>query len=211
MSNFVYSGNNNTFESKTKFTVFENADTTEIPTETKYYTRRFWQQNTDSRDEEEGDIDWQVTETARGANWSLFPKSISGLCDDINRIDEYVAPQWLDVNNPSSSVVRHPGWKAEKISKSYPVDPITGERIYSINLDPEYLNPDTGYATWLYGGGILALPSGKNSGSGTSYFKAIDINFNDLKTILAQTIFHRINGNFPPGLPDLFGNTSLKE
>ena len=210
LSNFVYSGNNNTFESKTKFTVSENANTTEIPTETKYYTRRFWQQNTDGRDEEEGDIEWQVTESSRGSNWSLFPKSISGLCDDINKIDEYVAPQWLDVNNPSSSVVRHPGWKAEKISKSYPVDPITGDRIYSINLDPEYLNPDTGYATWVYGGGILALPSGKNSGSGTTYFKAIDISYNELKTILAQTIFHRINGNFPPGLPDLFGNTSLR-
>ena len=210
LSNFVYSGNNNTFESKTKFTVAENANTTEIPTETQYFTRRFWQQNTDSRDEEEGDIEWQLTESSRLDNWQLFPKSISGLCDDINKIDEYVAPQWLNVNNPSSKVVRHPGWVAQKISKSYPTDPITGDRIYAIDLDPEYLNSDTGYATWVYGGGILALPSGKNSGSGTSYVKAIDISFNELKTLLAQTIFHRINGNFPPGLPDLFGNTSLK-
>ena len=210
LSNFVYSGNNNTFESKTKFTVAENANTTEIPTETQYFTRRFWQQNTDGRDEEEGDIEWQLTKTSRLNNWQLFPKSISGLCDDINKIDEYVAPQWLNINNPSSKVVRHPGWVAQKILKSYPTDPITGDRIYTIDLDPEYLNSDTGYATWVYGSGILALPSGKNSGSGTSYVKAIDISFNELKTLLAQTIFHRINGNFPPGLPDLFGNTSLK-
>ncbi len=203
LSNFVYSGNNNTFESKTKFDVSST-------TKTSYFTRRFWQQNTDSRDEEEGDIEWQLTESERISNWSLFPKTISGLCDDINKIDEYVAPQWLNVNNPSSKVVRHPGWVAQKISKSYPTDPITGDRIYTINLDPEYLNSDTGYATWVFGGGILALPSGKNTGSGTIYQKAIDIDFNQLRVIFGQTIFHRINGNFPPGLPDLFGNTSLK-
>ena len=57
---------------------------------------------------------------------------------------------------------------------------------------------------------MLAVPSGKNSGSGTSYIKAIDISFNDMKNILAQTIFHRINADFPPGKPDLFGNTSLR-
>jgi hypothetical protein len=56
----------------------------------------------------------------------------------------------------------------------------------------------------------LAVPSGKNSGSGTSYILAIDINFNQLQNILAQTIFHRINADFPPGKPDLFGNTSLR-
>ena len=42
------------------------------------------------------------------------------------------------------------------------------------------------------------------------YQKAIDIDLNQLRIILAQTIFHRINGDFPPGLPDLFGNTSLR-
>ncbi len=203
LSNFVYSGNNNTFQYQTRFDASTKATT-------EYYTRRFWQQNTDSRDEEEGDITWQHTATENVDYWTLFPKSIAGLCDDINKKDEYVAPRWLNPNNPSSVITRHPGWVAKKIDKSYPVDPITGNRIYSIKLDPEYLNSDTGYATWIFGGGMLAVPSGKNSGSGTSYIKAIDISFNDMKTILAQTIFHRINADFPPGKPDLFGNTSLR-
>jgi PKD repeat protein len=203
LSNFVYSGNNNTFQSQTKFDAFSKVTT-------EYYTRRFWQQNTDARDEEEGDISWQHTKSELVDSWALFPKSISGLCDDINRKDEYVAPRWLNPNNPSSTITRHPGWVATKIDKSYPTDPITGNRIYSIKLDPEYLNSDTGLATWIYGGGLLAVPSGKNSGSGTTYIKAIDISFNDMKTILAQTIFHRINADFPPGKPDLFGNTSLR-
>jgi len=202
LSNFVISGLNNTFESQTRF----DASST---TTTEYYTRRFWQQNTDGRDEEEGDLNWQHTVSENVDYWLAFPKTISSLCDDINKVDEYVAPRWLNVANPSSNVIRHPGWKANKITKAFSVDPITGERIYGNNLDPDYLNSDSGYAAWVFGGGVIAIPSGKNSGSGTSYLKAIDINFNDLKTILAQTVFHRINADFPPGRNDLFGNTSI--
>ena len=203
LSNFVTSGNNNTFEEKTKYDGSSNS-------ETFYYTRRFWQQNTDGKDEEEGDITWQNVITPNLNYWTLSPKSISELCDDISKVDSYVNPRWLDPSNTEAKIIRHPGWHANKFDKSYPVDSITGNRIYGNKLDPEYLNSDTGYATWVYGNGILALPSGKNSGSGTSYLKAIDISFNDLKTILAQTIFHRINADFPPGKPDLFGNTSLR-
>ena len=205
LSNFVYSGNNNTFESQTKF----KPSTT---LETSYYTRRFWQQNTDARDEEEGDIDWQITKgSVTGEDQIIFsPKSISDLCDSINKKDSYVAPRWLNSSNAYSSIYRHPGWKAQKVPKRETVDPITGQTITTYNLDPEYLNSETGYATWVYGGGILAVPSGKNSGSGTTYILAIDVNFNQLQNILAQTIFHRINADFPPGKPDLFGNTSLR-
>jgi PKD repeat protein/alpha-tubulin suppressor-like RCC1 family protein len=210
LANFVIAGNQNTFEAKTKFTVSENANTSGVPTETQYYTRRFWQQNTDGKDEEEGDITWQFTSSATLSSWSLFPKTISDLCDDINKIDYYVAPRWLNPNNPYSEIIRHPGWIAEKVDKSYPTDPITGDRIYGNLLDPDYLNSDSGYASWLYGGGVLAVPSGKNTGSGTSYVTAIDVNFNNLKNILAQTVFHRINADFPPGKPDLFGNSSLR-
>ena len=204
LSNFVASGNNNTFESKT---LFKPSSTLE----TSYYTRRYWQQNTDGRDEEEGDIDWQITTgSVTGQDQILlFPKTISGLCDAINTKDSFVNPRWLDPNNSEAIIIRHPGWNATKFDKIYLTDPITGNRIYGNKLDPDYLNSDTGYATWVYGNGILALPSGKNSGSGTTYKKAIDISFNDLQTILAQTIFHRINADFPPGKPDLFGNTSL--
>jgi len=203
LSNFVTSGNNNTFEEKTKYDGSSNS-------ETFYYTRRFWQQNTDGKDEEEGDITWQNVITPNLNYWTLSPKSISELCDDISKVDSYVNPRWLDPSNTEAKIIRHPGWHANKFDKSYPVDPITGNRIYGNKLDPDYLNSDSGYATWVYGNGILALPSGKNSGSGTTYKKAIDISFNDLQTILAQTIFHRINGNFPTGKPDLFGNTSLR-
>ena len=210
LANFVIAGNQNTFEAKTKFRVAENANTSGVPTETQYYTRRFWQQNTDGKDEEEGDITWQFTSSATLSSWSLFPKTISDLCDDINKVDYYVAPRWLNPNNPYSEIVRHPGWIAEKVDKSYPTDPTTGDRIYGNLLDPDYLNSDSGYASWLYGGGVLAVPSGKNTGSGTSYVTAIDVNFNNLKNILAQTVFHRINADFPPGKPDLFGNSSLR-
>ncbi len=204
LSNFVYSGNNNTFESKTRFKPSSTL-------ETSYYTRRFWQQNTDGRDEEEGDIDWQITTgSVTGEDQlQLSPKSISDLCDSINKKDAYVAPRWLSQSNSFISIYRHTGWRAQKVSKPEFIDPITGQPKISYNLDPEYLNSDTGYATWIYGGGLLSVPSGKNSGSGTSYISAIDINFNELRNILAQTIFHRINADFPPGKPDLFGNTSL--
>ena len=116
----------------------------------------------------------------------------------------------MNSSNAYSSIYRHPGWKAQKVPKRETVDPITGQTITTFNLDPEYLNSETGYATWIFGGGLLAVPSGKNSGSGTTYILAIDVNFNQLQNILAQTIFHRINADFPPGKPDLFGNTSLK-
>lgn len=210
LANFVISGDLNTFEYKTKFTVSENANTTGIPTETEYYTRRFWQQNTDNRDEEEGDITWQFTSSATLSSWTLFPKTISDLCEDINKVDYYVAPRWLNPNNPYSAIIRHPGWIATKVDKSFSYDSVTGERIYGNLLDPDYLNSNSGYASWLYGGGVLALPSGKNTGSGTIYTTAVDVNFNEIKSILAQTIFHRINADFPPGKPDLFGNSSLR-
>lgn len=206
LSNFIYSGNSNTFEAKTKFTVAENSSTG-IPTETTYYTRRFWQQNTDARDEEEGDINWQLTKSETLNNWQLFPKTISDLCDDINKIDVYVAPRWLNSSNPSSEIIRHPGWTAQKVNKGFSSQ--TRLELKESFLDPDYLNSNTGYATWIYGGGLMALPSGSNTGSGTVYTQAINVSFNEIKSILAQTIFHRINGDFPPGKPDLFGNTSL--
>jgi PKD repeat protein len=202
LANFLSSGNNNVFEEKTRFQASSTIETT-------YYTRRFFQQNTDGRDEEEGDISWQNSVSETINTWNLFPKSISQLCNDINKVDEYVAPRWLDPANPSGSVIRHPGWIATSVPKKQNIDPITGKVIFSNNLDPEYLNSETGYATWVLGNGLMALPSGKNIGSGTTYKLAIDISLNDLQNLLAQTIFHRINGNFPPGKPDLFGNTSL--
>lgn len=207
-ADFVIGGNDHYFERQTKFQVSSTRETT-------YYTRRFWQQNTDGRNEEEGDINWQMTpiSTQYGdeESWTLFPKTISQLCDDINAADRYLTPCSLNNGKTFSGInTRHPGWIAKKVDKSYPTDPITGERVYGNYIDPDYLNSDTGYASWISGGGILALPSGKNEGSGTVYQVGIDISYNELKDIIAQTVFHRINANFPPGKADPFGNTSLK-
>lgn len=207
-ADFIIGGNDHYFERQTKFQVSSTRETT-------YYTRRFWQQNTDGRNEEEGDIDWQMTpiSTPYGdeESWTLYPKSISQLCDDINAQDKFLTPCSLNNGKTFSGInTRHPGWVAKKIDKSFPVDPITGERIYGNYIDPDYLNSDTGYASWIAGGGIVALPSGKNEGSGTIYQVGIDISYNELKNVIAQTVFHRINANFPPGKTDPFGNTSLK-
>jgi PKD repeat protein len=207
-ADFVIGGNDHYFERQTKFQVSSTRETT-------YYTRRFWQQNTDGRNEEEGDVNWQMTpiSTQYGdeESWTLFPKTISQFCDDINAADRYLTPCSLNNGKTFSGInTRHPGWIAKKVDTSYPTDPITGERIYGNYIDPDYLNSDTGYASWVYGGGIVALPSGKNEGSGTVYQVGIDISYNELKNIIAQTVFHRINANFPPGKPDPFGNTSLK-
>ena len=207
-ADFVIGGNDHYFERQTKFQVSSTRKTT-------YYTRRFWQQNTDGRNEEEGDINWQMTPitTQYGEEevWTLFPKTISQLCDDINAADRYLTPCSLNNGKTFSGInTRHPGWIAKKVITTYPTDPVTGERIYGNYIDPDYLNTDTGYASWVYGGGIVALPSGKNEGSGTVYQVGIDISYNELKNIIAQTVFHRINANFPPGRSDPFGNTSLK-
>lgn len=207
-ADFVIGGNDHYFERQTKFQVSSTRETT-------YYTRRFWQQNTDGRNEEEGDINWQMTPitTQYGdeESWTLYPKTISQLCDDINASDKFLTPCNLNNGQTFAGInTRHPGWIAKKVDKSYPVDPITGERIYGNYIDPDYLNSDTGYASWIYGGGIVALPSGKNEGSGTVYQVGIDITYNEVKDIIAQTVFHRINANFPPGKTDPFGNTSLK-
>lgn len=60
------------------------------------------------------------------------------------------------------------------------------------------VNGVTGYSTWLYGGGILATP---NATSGTDFAYGHQI---AQGSITAQTLFDRINGNFPPDLYDPF-------
>ena len=61
-----------------------------------------------------------------------------------------------------------------------------------------FLNGVTGYSTWLRGGGILATP---NATSGTDFAFGHQL---AQGTIVAQTLFDRINGNFPPDLNDPF-------
>ena len=165
------------FERKTPAIVAE-ADTT-----TYYYGRRFWQQDRDGRNEEESDCYWQ--KTVGGAtgvtSYSAAMLTITDLATQINISDD--------------SIVRHPGYTATN-SVPYP-----GSGTCSVSQPPLascYLNGETGYSTWLYGGGILATP---NVTSGTDFAYGHQIT---ASSITAQTLFDRINGNFPPDLNDPF-------
>ena len=155
----------------------------EADTTTYYYGRRFWQQDRDGRMEEESDVWWQ--KTVGGATgvttYSVDPVTISELCDQINASD--------------NSIVRHPGWAATN-SVPYP-----SGATCSVSQPPLrdcFLNGYTGYSTWLRGGGILATP---NATSGTDFAYGHQL---AQGTITAQTLFDRINGNFPPDLNDPF-------
>ena len=155
----------------------------EAETTTYYYGRRFWQQDRDGRTEEETDVRWQMTVGgATGTtSYSVSLLTITDLAGEINGSD--------------NSIVRHPGWTATN-SVAYP-----GAGTCSVSQPPLancYLNGGTGYATWLYGGGILATP---NVTSGTDFAYGHQI---AAGTITAQTLFDRINGDFPPDLNDPF-------
>jgi len=155
----------------------------EADTTTYYYGRRFWQQDRDGRTEEESDVWWQ--KTVGGATgvttYSVDPVTISELCDQINASD--------------NSIVRHPGWTATN-SVAYPAGATCS--VSQPPLRDCFLNGVTGYSTWLRGGGILATP---NATSGTDFAYGHQL---AQGTIVAQTLFDRINGNFPPDLNDPF-------
>ena len=155
----------------------------ESETTTYYYGRRFWQQDRDGRTEEESDVYWQMTVggVTGVTTYSLQPVTISGLVSEINTSDV--------------GIVRHPGWTATN-SIAYPAGATCSAS--QPPLRDCFLNGVTGYSTWLYGGGILATP---HATTGT------DFAFGHQKaqgTITAQTLFDRINGNFPPDLYDPF-------
>ena len=155
----------------------------ESDTTTYFYGRRFWQQDRDGRTEEESDVWWQ--KTVGGATgvttYTVQPVTISGLCDQINASD--------------NSIVRHPGWTATN-SVAYPAGATCSAS--QPPLRDCFLNGVTGYSTWLRGGGILATP---HATTGTDFAYGHQL---AAGTITAQTLFDRINGNFPPDLPDPF-------
>lgn len=155
----------------------------EVDTTTYYYGRRFWQQDRDGRTEEESDVWWQMTVGGETGvtSYSVDPVTISELAGQINASDD--------------SIVRHPGWTATN-SVAYPAGATCSAT--QPPLRDCFLNGVTGYSTWLYGGGILATP---NATSGTDFAYGHQI---AAGTITAQTLFDRINGNFPPDLYDPF-------
>ena len=197
-SNLIYSSYNHTEERATASIVAENIDTTEIPTVTRFYARRFWQQNSDGRDEEESDVEWNVTTAARVTFRTIQALTIQ---DFVNRI---TSKDYLFRNgkNEIDFVTRHPGWNSSTLQKK------------STNCDVRYpllrycyLN-DERKATYLYGGGIYCDYAPK---SNTRYSYGFDLknsaNQNDtdvINNIPAQTLFHGIKARFIPDLLDPF-------
>jgi len=182
----VYTNTDSTYVPDTFTAQFERitpAIVAEVDTTTYYYGRRFWQQDRDGRTEEESDVWWQ--KTVGGATgvttYSVDPVTISELCDQINASD--------------NSIVRHPGWAATN-SVAYPAGATC--TVSQPPLRDCFLNGVTGYSTWLRGGGILATP---HATTGTDFAYGHQL---AAGTIVAQTLFDRINGNFPPDLPDPF-------
>jgi len=182
----VYTNTDSTYVPDSFTANFERitpAIVSEADTTTYYYGRRFWQQDRDGRCEEESDVWWQ--KTVGGATgvttYNVNPVTISELCDQINASD--------------NSIVRHPGWTATN-SVAYPAGATCSAS--QPPLRDCFLNGVTGYSTWLRGGGILATP---NATSGTDFAYGHQL---AQGTIVAQTLFDRINGNFPPDLNDPF-------
>lgn len=181
-STYVPSGKQHRVERITK------AEVAEVGTTTTYYTRRFWQQDRDGRTEEEGDIWWQKTVGTGDPpviSYSLLPLTIADLAGQVNVSD--------------NSIVRHPGWTATRSI----IKP-TGSTCTVTNppLSDCYLNGDTGYATWLFGAGILAKA---NPTFGTDFVYGHQYPGTSPNTIItAQTLFDKINGDFPPDLSDPF-------
>jgi hypothetical protein len=182
----VYTNTDSTYVPDSFTAQFERitpAIVSEADTTTYYYGRRFWQQDRDGRCEEESDVWWQ--KTVGGATgvttYSVDPVTISEMCDQINASDV--------------SIVRHPGWTATN-SVAYPAGATCSAS--QPPLRDCFLNGVTGYSTWLRGGGILATP---NATTGTDFAYGHQL---AQGTIVAQTLFDRINGNFPPDLNDPF-------
>jgi hypothetical protein len=182
----TYTNTDSTYVPDTFTAQFERitpAIVAEAETTTYYYGRRFWQQDRDGRTEEESDVWWQMTVGgATGVtSYSVDPVTIIELTGQINASD--------------NSIVRHPGWTATN-SVAYPAGATCSAS--QPPLRDCFLNGVTGYSTWLYGGGILATP---HATTGTDFAYGHQI---AAGTITAQTLFDRINGNFPPDLSDPF-------
>jgi hypothetical protein len=183
--NFVYTSRDYSVERITKSVVSE-ADTT-----TTFYCRRFWQQDSVARTEEESDVHWEVTVGgATGVTTtSILGRTIANLVDDINATDALVSY--------GGNVIRHNGWTATK-SVAQP-----GGATCTVSQPPLrdcFLNGDTGYASWIYGGGILCTPT-VAPGTGTTFTYGFDIVPGLHK---AQTLFDSINGDFIPDIDDPF-------
>ena len=180
-----YTNTDSTYVPDTVSSAFERKTPSivaEVGTTTYFYGRRFWQHDRDGRNEEESDVHWQMTV---GGGTGVTTYAVSMLT---------VAQLSAEVNASDDGIVRHPGWVMTR-SVAQP-----GGGTCAASQPPLrdcYLNGDTGLATWLYGGGALLTP---NATTGTDFTYGHKVTGN----ITAQTLFDKINGNFPPDLYDPF-------
>ena len=174
---FVFSGREYTNERITPAIVSESGTTT------NYYSRRFWHLDNDGRTEEESDVWW--SRTVGGAtgitSYSVQLLSITDFKNQVIAVD--------------AGITRHPGYSCT-VSVAYPSGATC--TVTRPPLRNCYLNGLTGYASWLYGGGILVTPASP-SGHTFTYGHQVPNG-----TIVAQTLFDKINGDFVPDLFDPF-------
>ena len=178
-STYVPSGKEHRVERITQSVVSESGS------KTTFWCRRFWQQDVDGRNEEESDVWWQKFEGGGTGviYYTVTPQTISSLLGQITTSDD--------------GVKRHPGWSAT-LTTPYPGSVACSVAYPQIAC---YLNSETGYATWLYGGGILATAG--TTGTQFSYGHAIGGEMTTT-SVVAQMLFDEINGTFPPDRPDPF-------
>lgn len=184
--NFIYPAQEYSVERMTKAVVSASGTTT------TFYSRRYWQQDTVDRTEEEADVHWQVTVggVSGVTTTTIFGQTIANLVDDINKVDALGAIY-------GGNVTRHYGWTATK-SVAQPAGAACS--VAQPPLRDCFLNGDTGLATWVFGGGMLATPAA-SPGTGTVYTYGFDV-APGLRT--AQTLFDSINGDFIPDIDDPF-------
>ena len=184
--NFIYPAKEYSVERMTKAVVSESGTTT------TFYSRRYWQQDTVDRTEEEADVHWQVTVggVSGVTTTTIFGRTIANLVDDINKVDALGGIY-------GGNVIRHDGWTATK-SVAQPGG--TTCTVAQPPLRDCYLNGDTGLATWVFGGGMLAVPASA-PGTGTTYTYGFDV---APGSHTAQSLFDSINGDFIPDIDDPF-------
>lgn len=174
---YVFSGREHSVERVTPAVVSESGTTT------NYYARRFWQLDNDGRTEEESDVWWQKT-TGGATGTTSYSVQLLTITDFKNQ-----------VTATDAGITRHPGYTCS-VSVAYPSGSTC--TVARPPLRDCYLNGVTGYATWLYGGGILVTPASP-TGSNWAYGHQVSNGI-----IPAQTLFDRINGDFIPDLFDPF-------
>lgn len=140
-----------------------------------FWSRRFWEQDVQGKNEEEWDYGYEYLLTT-GIAATQGPLSIDTFCDNINNR--------LDIN----SVPIHTGWQA---SPSYDSG--------VIGTNEELFNKDNAYCSWLNGFGQQNIAGVENQ----SILRDLSEESGD-RDIYTQIIFDRLNCNYPPDYYDPF-------